>query len=400
MSPAGARSGPQPAAAAATRVAASTPGAGAAGDAPELVRVLDDAGRVLPGAALPDLPVARQVELYRTMSLMRAIDLRLEGLQRMGRIGFFGSARGQEAAVIGSGAALGPDDWVFPALRESAIMLLRGWPLARYFAHMFGNALDPLRGRMQPMHFAAREVKQVSWSSCIANQLPQAAGAAHAMKLRGRPEVAMGFVGDGGTSEPDFHAALNFAAVWRAPAVFVIQNNGWAISVPTARQSASRSLAVKAVAYGMPGVRVDGNDLLAVYREARAAVDRARRGDGPTLLELVTFRMGGHSSADDPTRYRDARDVEAWAARCPLARLRAHLEGQGAWDAAREEAMQEALRAEVSAAVREAEHAAPPPPLDLFDDVWADAPPSHAEQRADLEAELAARAARGAGPRP
>ena len=354
----------------------------------DMLRVLDDEGSALPGAELPELADERLRELYRTMCLMRAIDVRLEGLQRMGRIGFFGSARGQEAAVIGSGAALEPGDWVFPALRENGIMLLRGYPLARYFAHMFGNSLDPLQGRMQPMHFAAREVHQVSWSSCIANQLPQATGAAWAMKLRGASTVAMGFVGDGGTSEPDFHAALNQAAVWKVPAVFVIQNNQWAISVPVARQSASQTLAVKAVAYGMPGVRVDGNDLLAVYRETRRAVDRARAGQGPTLLELVTFRMGGHSSADDPTRYRDKPTCEAWERRDPVKRLRAFLEQTGRWSEADEAAMQEQQRTSLNEAVRQAEAAPPPAPGTLLDQVWADDPPALREQRARLQAEL------------
>ena len=355
----------------------------------DMVRVLDDDGVALPGADLPELTDERVRELYRAMCLLRAIDLRLEGLQRMGRIGFFGSARGQEASVIGSGAALEREDWVFPALRENGIMLLRGWPLARYFAHMFGNSLDPLQGRMQPMHFAAREVNQVSWSSCIANQLPQATGAAWAMKLKGAPTVAMGFVGDGGTSEPDFHAALNQAAVWKVPAVFVIQNNQWAISVPVAAQSASRTLAVKAVAYGMPGVRVDGNDLLAVYREAKRAVDRARAGGGPTLLELVTFRQGGHSSADDPTRYRDKHTCEAWERRDPVRRLRAWLEQTGRWSEADEAAMQEEQRAALNEAVKAAEAAPPPPPLSALGDVYADDPPALREQRAALEAELA-----------
>ncbi len=356
-----------------------------------LQQVLNEEGALLPEAELPALSEERLVELYGAMLLMRSIDKRLEGLQRMGRIGFFGSARGQEAAVIGTGAALEPEDWVFPALRENGIMLLRGFPLSRYFAHMFGNQHDPLKGRMQPMHFAGREVNQVSWSSCIATQLPQATGAAYAMKLRGEPKVALGFVGDGGTSEPDFHAALNFAGVWQVPAVFVIQNNQWAISVPASKQSASASFAVKARAYGFPGVRVDGNDLLAVCREAKKAVDRARAGLGPTLLELVTFRMGGHSSADDPTRYRDAAEVARWEARCPVARMRAYLEGQGLWSAAQEEALEASQRQEMNAAVREAEAAPLPPALDLLEEVYQDPPPALAEQRLFLEEELRAR---------
>lgn len=356
-----------------------------------LAQVLDGEGKLLPGAVLPEISEERLLSLYRTMVLMRAIDKRLEGLQRMGRIGFFGSARGQEGAVVGSGAALEPEDWVFPALRENAIMLLRGFPLSRYFAHMFGNAHDVLKGRMQPMHFAGRQVNQVSWSSTIATQLPHAVGAAYAMKHRGDKCVAMGFIGDGGTSEPDFHAALNFAAVWKAPAVLICQNNQWAISVPTALQTKSETFAVKARAYGMPGVRVDGNDVLAVYREVKAAVERARAGGGPTFLELVTFRMGGHSSADDPSRYRDEGVVAYWTARCPLGRLRTYLEDTGRWDEAKQEALDAELRDEINAAVREAEQAALPPPVSLTEDVYVSDPPALVQQREQLLRELAER---------
>lgn len=353
-----------------------------------LAQVLDAEGKLIEGAELPEASDERLLELYRTMVLMRAIDKRLEGLQRMGRIGFFGSARGQEASVVGSGAALDPEDWVFPALRENAIMLLRGFPLSRYFAHMFGNAHDVLKGRMQPMHFAGRQVNQVSWSSTIATQLPHAVGAAYAMKMRGDAKVAMGFIGDGGTSEPDFHAALNFAAVWKAPAVLICQNNQWAISVPSSAQTASETLAIKARAYGMPGIRVDGNDLLAVFREVQRAVARARRGEGPTFLELVTFRMGGHSSADDPSRYRNESEVEHWTQRCPLARYRTYLEGAGLWDESKEEALAAELREEINAAVKEAERADLPPPVSLTEDVYGEDPPVLKEQRERLLAEL------------
>jgi pyruvate dehydrogenase E1 component alpha subunit len=353
-----------------------------------LLAVLDAEGKLLPGAELPDLSDERLLYLYRNMVLMRAIDKRLEGLQRMGRIGFFGSARGQEAAVIGSGAALEPEDWLFPALRENAVLLLRGFPLSRYFAHMFGNAHDVLKGRMQPMHFAGRQANHVSWSSCIANQLPQATGCAYAMKLRGEKRVAVGYVGDGGTSEPDFHAALNFAGVWQVPAVFVCQNNQWAISTPTSSQTVSETFAVKARAYGMPGIRVDGNDLLAVVREMQRAVERARSGGGPSFLELVTFRMGGHSSADDPSRYRDPHTVDAWATRCPLARVRTYLESTGRWDEARQEALDAELREQINAAVKTAEQAPAPHGLTLTEDVYAEDPPSLVEQRAALREEL------------
>ncbi|HZU99556.1 MAG TPA: pyruvate dehydrogenase (acetyl-transferring) E1 component subunit alpha [Planctomycetota bacterium] len=323
-------------------------------------------------------------ELYRGMHLIRAIDQRMLALQRQGRIAFCGLTTGQEAAVIGSGAAIEKEDWVFPALREAGVALLRGFPLSRFFAQMFGNSHDVLKGRMQPMHFADRSVNQVSWSSCIATQLPHAVGAAYAMKIKKERRVALAYLGDGASSEHDFHTALNFAGVWRVPCVFVCQNNQWAISVPFSKQTASDGVAVKAAAYGMPGVRVDGNDLLAVHAAVKEAVDRARSGGGPTLVEAVTYRMGGHSSSDDPTRYRDKDEVTHWAEKDPIARFRKYLETRGVWDEGREKALEESLKAEINAAVKEAESAGPPPVDTLFSDVYADMTPEIARQRARL----------------
>src|SRR5579883_1261308 len=318
------------------------------------------------------------------MHLIRAIDQRMLALQRQGRIAFCGLTTGQEAAVIGSGAAIEKEDWVFPALREAGVALLRGFPLSRFFAQMFGNSHDVLKGRMQPMHFADRSVNQVSWSSCIATQLPHAVGAAYAMKIKKERRVALAYLGDGASSEHDFHTALNFAGVWRVPCVFVCQNNQWAISVPFSKQTASDGVAVKAAAYGMPGVRVDGNDLLAVHAAVKEAVDRARSGGGPTLVEAVTYRMGGHSSSDDPTRYRDKDEVTHWAEKDPIARFRKYLETRGVWDEGREKALEESLKAEINAAVKEAESAGPPPVDTLFSDVYADMTPEIARQRARL----------------
>jgi pyruvate dehydrogenase E1 component alpha subunit/2-oxoisovalerate dehydrogenase E1 component alpha subunit len=201
------------------------------------------------------------------------------------------------------------------------------------------------------------------------------------MKQRRDGRVAIAYLGDGATSEPDFHVAMNFAGVWKVPCVFVCQNNQWAISVPLAKQTASETLAVKARAYGFPGVRVDGNDLFAVYAATRAALDRARRGDGPTLLECVTYRMGGHSSSDDPTRYRSDDEVATWRARDPVERVKRTLVKAGLWDDARERAQEESLRAEINQAVKEAEAAGPPTVETLFTDVTARLTPQLAEQR-------------------
>jgi pyruvate dehydrogenase E1 component alpha subunit/2-oxoisovalerate dehydrogenase E1 component alpha subunit len=227
-------------------------------------------------------------------------------------------------------------------------------------------------------------VNQVTWSSCIGPQIPQSVGAAMAMKKARARSIAFGFTGDGATSQPDFHAAMNFAAVFEAPVVIVCQNNHWSISVPTAKQTASKTIAVKARAYGMPGVRVDGNDVLAVYKVLSDAASRARSGGGPTFVEAVTYRIGAHSTSDDPSRYRSDAEVEAWKKKDPVDRLAKHLRGLGLVDDASEAKLDEELTAEIGAVVKEVEAAPPPARESLFDDVYAELPWNLREQRAVL----------------
>jgi pyruvate dehydrogenase E1 component alpha subunit len=343
-----------------------------------LRRVLDEQGREV--AAPPDVPDADLVALHRHMLKMRLLDQRMLSLQRQGRIGFYGMATGQEASVTGSAYPLRKGDWVFHALRETGVCLWRGTSIQELVCQLIGNSGDVLLGRQMPMHFSDRKVNSVAWSSVIGTQLPHAMGAAYAAKLLKHDTVCVGFIGDGGTSIGDFHAALNFAAVWKVPVVFFCQNNQWAISVPLAAQTASSSIAVKAVAYGMPGLRVDGNDLLAVIAAQAGAVERARSGGGPTLIESVTFRMGGHSSSDDPTRYRDATLVELWEKRDPVTRFSAWLRGKGLLTDALVEQWTREINDEISAAVTAAE-ALPPPGIEtIFTDVYAEMPPHLVEQ--------------------
>lgn len=318
--------------------------------------------------------------LYRAMLRLRLLDERMMTLQRQGRIGFYGACTGQEAAALASAYALEPSDWIFPALREGGAMLLRGYPLVPYIAQLFGNSADTLKGRQMPSHYADRRVNQVSWGSCIGSQLPHAVGAAYAARVSGGREVMLAYLGDGATSTSDFHSALTFAAVWKAPVVFLCQNNHWAISNPTSRQTAAETLAVKADGYGLPGVRVDGNDALAVFAATRAAVERARRGEGPTLVEAETYRIGAHSSSDDPSRYRDEREVELWKGRDPLQRMRKVVERHAGWDAAQDDALSAALLAEINAALAEAEHSPDLDTMSLFDDVYS-ARPWHLEEQ-------------------
>ncbi len=321
------------------------------------------------------------LDVYRAMLRIRILDDRMMTLQRQGRIGFYGACTGQEAACIGSAYALRQTDWIFPALREAAAMLLRGFPLVPYLSQVFGNSGDVTKGRQMPSHQAAKSVNQVSWSSCIGTQLTQATGAGLAAKLKGHDTVFMAYMGDGATSSSDFHNALNFAGVFKVPVVFVCQNNHWSISMRTDQQTASESIAIKAKAYGFPGVKVDGNDVEAVYQATCEAVERARRGEGPTLIEAVTYRMGAHSSSDDPTRYRDPKEVEVWKTRDPIDRLHAKLVKDGLWDAARDEALRAELLEEVNAAIKAAESLPAPAPETLFEDLYVHEPWHILEQR-------------------
>jgi pyruvate dehydrogenase E1 component alpha subunit len=342
------------------------------------LRFLSEDGTL--AASAPAIPDADLVRMFRHMLGMRVLDQRMLSLQRQGRIGFYGTATGQEAAVTGSAYALREADWVFPALRELGVSLWRGTTTKEIVCQLIGNSGDVLIGRQMPCHFSDRRVRTVAWSSVIGTQLVHAMGAAWAAKLKKTDEVMMGYMGDGASSSADFHAAANFAGVYRLPVVFFCQNNQWAISVPLEQQTASTSIAVKAVAYGFPGVRVDGNDLFAVVAATREAVERARAGGGPTLVEAVTFRMGGHSSSDDPTRYRDAGLVATWERRDPVARLRVHLQSRGLATGADEEAWAAEQNEEISNAIREAESLPPPAIETLFTDVYKEMPRHIAEQ--------------------
>jgi pyruvate dehydrogenase E1 component alpha subunit/2-oxoisovalerate dehydrogenase E1 component alpha subunit len=345
----------------------------------ELLRVLGDDGRAsLDEALLPD--AARRAEMFRQLWRARRVDERLSALQRQGRIGFFGSCFGQEAVPIGAAFALAPDDWVFPALREAAVMLVRGFPLVDYFAQMFGSARDAQKGRQMPSHQASRRVHQVSWSSSIGSQLPHAVGMAFAAARAGDSAIALAFLGEGATSTPDFHAALNLAGVLRARVVFVCVNNQYALSTAARRQTSSESFAAKARAYGLRGRRVDGNDVLAVELALRQAGENARSGLGPSLVECVTYRRGPHSSSDDPTRYRNAAEEAAWAARDPLTLFRRHLEQARLLAPGDERRLLAALDLEIDAALAVAEADPPPARETLFEDVYARVPWHLAEQ--------------------
>ncbi|WP_330241508.1 pyruvate dehydrogenase (acetyl-transferring) E1 component subunit alpha [Streptomyces sp. NBC_00525] len=327
-----------------------------------------------------DLDDSVLLELYRQLVRGRRYNLQATALTKQGRLAVYPSTSGQEACEAGAVLALADQDWIFPTYRDTLALLVRGVDPVEVLTLLRGDwhgGYDPRERRVAPL------------CTPLATQTLHAVGLAHAAALRGDDLVVLAMTGDGGTSEGDFHEALNFAAVYRAPVVFFVQNNGYAISVPVSRQSAAPSLAHKAVGYGIPGVLVDGNDAAAVYHTVRQAVERARAGGGPTLVEAVTYRMDAHTNADDATRYRDAAEVEFWRRRDPVDRMERHLRERGLLDDADVEHVRreaEEMAAELRARLTDEPM---PDALDLFEHVYARRTTQLEEQRAALIAELA-----------
>jgi len=331
----------------------------------------------------PGLNTEQVVRIYEAMLRTRLIDDRMMMLQRQGRIGFHVGCRGEEACIVAAAAAMRDQDWIFPCYREMGALFWRGFPLQTYLDNMYGNADDVVSGRQMPDHVTARKYHYGSVSSPIGTQITQAVGFAWAPKIKREDLVAGVFFGDGGTSSSDFHSGLNFAGVYKTPNVFLCRNNRWAISVPSEKQTASSSFAGKAIAYGIKGVRCDGNDALAVFRTVREAVARAARGEGATMVEMLTYRLGGHSSSDDPKAYRPTDEVEHWARVDPLVRLRKHLEVIGAWDEKAERGARARMESELKQAIETAEKKPGPALETMFEGVYAERPQHLTEQLAE-----------------
>jgi 2-oxoisovalerate dehydrogenase E1 component alpha subunit len=336
-------------------------------------RVLGPDGRADP-AQDPGLEVELVVRMYECMLRTRIIDERMLMLQRQGRIGFHVGCRGEEACIVASAAALRETDWIFPCYREMGALFWRGYPLQKYLDNMYGNGDDVVQGRQMPDHYSAKAYRYGSVSSPIGTQITQAVGFSWAAKLKKEDVVSGVYFGEGATSSNDFHTGLNFAGVFKVPVVFLCRNNRWAISVPSEKQTASASFAGKAIAYGIKGVRCDGNDALAVYRTVREAVERAARGDGPTMVEMMTYRLGGHSTSDDPKAYRLADEVEHWTKMDPLVRMRHHLEVLGVWGEKEETRLRTRMESELKQCIEAAEKKALPELGSMFDDVYVDKP--------------------------
>ncbi len=344
-----------------------------------------------PAVDLKALDVSKEqyLQMYRWLLYTRAVDDRGYILVRQGRAGFYAQTAGQEASQVGSALPLRPEDWMYGDHRSQGSQLVKGLNTAEWFAHILGKTLDPTAGRSMPGHIGRNDLHIVPPSSTVGNQITEAVGTAMAQKIKHTKEVTICYFGDGATSEGDFHVGMNFAAVYNAPCILFCQNNQYAISVRLEEQTHTKTIAEKAKAYGMEGYLVDGNDVLAVYAVTKHCVDRARRGDGPALIEAYTYRYGPHSSADDDTRYRPKGELEMWRTqRDPVMRFRKFLDNQKLWDEDRDQKLSSEIKAEVAAALEQAEKSLAPEPLSVFDHVYQRLTPHLAAERKELALEL------------
>lgn len=336
------------------------------------LQILDPEGKLV--GDLPDLSPTRMLALYRFMQMGRAFSNKVIALQRQGRATTFGSLVGQEATAVGLAAPLQPQDWLATSYREIASLIVKGVPLS--------TMLYSFRG-MTPADWPA-EARCLPYQIVIGTQMLHAVGLGMAAKIAGDKTVAVGVCGDGATSEGDFNEALNFAGVFQTPVVLVVQNNGWAISVPRHKQSAAQSFAARGVGFGVPAQLVDGNDILAVYEAMNKAVERARAGQGPSLIEALTYRIGAHTTADDPTRYRNAAEIEAWQRKDPIIRFQKFLLERNLLSEAEITRMLAEIEDEINEAVTVAESTPDMTPASFFDYMAADLTPRLQAQRADL----------------
>ena len=355
-----------------------------------LVRVLDDDG-IAKGEWAPDLSPAQLLEALRLMLLTRQYDDRMHRMQRQGKITFFMQSLGEEAVSIGQGMALEAGDMLFPSYRNQGLFILRGTSLVDLMCQCLSNTRDMCKGRQMPIMYHNKQANIFSVSGNLATQYPHAVGWAMASAIKGEEHIASSWVGDGSTAEADFHYALTFAAVYQAPVILNVVNNQWAISTFQGFAGGERrSFAARGLGLGIPGVRVDGNDLLAVYAVTQWAAERARQGGGPTLIEHVTYRGGAHSTSDDPSRYRPKDEWEAFPLGDPVERLKQYLVNEGQWSDEQHAALIEELKEQVNEAWKEAVSygtMTEGPKLDvrvMFDDVYAEVPPHLEKQRQEL----------------
>ncbi|HLR36382.1 MAG TPA: pyruvate dehydrogenase (acetyl-transferring) E1 component subunit alpha [Tissierellales bacterium] len=338
--------------------------------------ILDINGQITLPEDLPSLNDEQLVYLYKTMIYSRIIDEKALSYQRQGRMLTYAPNIGQEAAQVGSAYAMEEDDWLVPSFRELGALLIRGVPLEKIYLYWYGNEFGS--------HLEA-DMKVLPVSVPISSQFQHATGIGMANNIKKENNVVVTYVGDGGTSHGDFHEALNFASVFKVPVVFIVQNNQYAISLPRHRQTASKTIAQKAVAYGMPGILVDGNDIFAMYSATKEAINRARNGEGPTLIEAYTYRLGAHTTSDDPTKYREDAEVEEWKEKDPILRFKKYLLAKGLINDEWEEKIKKELNDKVGKIFEEIEGKSDTEIEDIFKYQYETMPPQLEEQLEDYK---------------
>nr|XP_056701717.1 2-oxoisovalerate dehydrogenase subunit alpha, mitochondrial [Euleptes europaea] len=354
-----------------------------------IYRVMDRQGQIINPSEDPQLPKEQVLKFYRSMTLLNTMDRILYESQRQGRISFYMTNYGEEGTHIGSAAALDDTDLVFGQYREAGVLMHRGYPLDLFMAQCYGNASDPGKGRQMPVHYGCKDLHFVTISSPLATQIPQAVGSAYAIKRENTNRIVICYFGEGAASEGDAHAGFNFAATLECPIIFFCRNNGYAISTPTSEQYRGDGIAARGPGYGIHSIRVDGNDVFAVYNATKEARRRAVAENQPFLIEAMTYRIGHHSTSDDSSAYRSVDEVNYWDKQDhPISRLRHYMVGQGWWDEDQEKNWRKKSRKRVMEAFEEAERKLKPQPQLLFSDVYCETPWHIQKQQESLEHHL------------
>jgi len=350
-----------------------------------ILKILKHDGTTFPEADLPDINQELATKIYKSFVFHRVLDERMVASQRQGRLSFYMSALGEEAASVGGAAGLEPQDMIMAQYREQGALMFRGFSLENFMNQMFSNEKDLGKGRQMPIHYGSNELNYMTISSPLATQIPQAAGYAYGQKLQGINAVTLCYFGEGAASEGDFHAGLNMAAVHNAPVIFFCRNNGYAISTPSAEQYVGNGIASRGVGYGINTIRIDGNDILAVLKATQIARAYAIKENKPILIEAMSYRLGAHSTSDDPSGYRTRDEEDKWKKHDPIVRMKNWMLVNNWWDEVRENELFTSYREEVLASVKVSEKIDKPPVDDLISDVYDKPTPQLNAQLADLK---------------
>jgi len=353
-----------------------------------ILKILDQDGVVYDGAEMPNIDQALATKMYKTLAFHRVLDERMIAAQRQGRISFYMAALGEEATTVGGAAGLEPQDMIMAQYREQGALMFRGFSLEDFMNQMFSNDKDLGKGRQMPIHYGSNELNYMTISSPLGTQIPQAAGYAYGQKLQGKEAVTICYFGEGAASEGDFHAGLNMAAVHQAPVIFFCRNNGYAISTPSDEQYVGNGIASRGVGYGIKTIRIDGNDILAVLKAVQYARAYALEHNKPVLIEAMSYRLGAHSTSDDPSGYRTKEEEAKWHAHDPISRMKNWMLAQQWWSEEQETELFESLREEVLAAVKVAEKVEKPNLESLVEDVYDVVPPHLQKQYEEVKAHI------------